>query len=117
MVPVVEFNEHPHGLPHTANSTHRTFFKGDQTKKADLAKWNNLHPYGNNFDPNRGTTYGGNHNSKEQYPTQNWPMHEPRPIVTDGKFESEHQSQMKNPTNHELNEDNYCRCGRKWNAH
>ena len=59
-------------------------------KKADLATWNNLHPYGNDFDPNRGTTYGKMHNSKEKDPIQNWPMHEPRPIVTDGKFESEY---------------------------
>lgn len=64
MVPVATFNEHPRGFAHKTNSTHRTFFKGDQTKRADLATWNNLHPYGNDFDPNRGTTYGNLHNSK-----------------------------------------------------
>lgn len=86
-------------------------------KKADLATWNNLHPYGNDFDPNRGTTYGKMHNSKEKAPIQNWPMHEPRPIVTDGKFESEYQGKLMNPTEHELNDANYCHCGRKMNAH
>lgn len=51
-------------MPHTTNSTSRTFHKGDFTKRADLATWNNLHPYGNGFSPDRGTTYGTKHNFK-----------------------------------------------------
>ena len=91
MVQIATFNEHPMGFPHKTNSTSRTYHKGEFVKRADLATWNNLHPYGNDFDPNRGTTYGNKHNKKDQPPIQNWPMYEPRPIVTDGKFQTEHQ--------------------------
>ena len=97
MVPIATFNEHPMGFPHKTNSTSRTFHKGEFVKKADLATWNNLHPYGNDFDPNRGSTYGNKHNYKEMQPIQQWPMHDPKLIKTDGKFESEYQGQLINP--------------------
>lgn len=57
MVPIATFNEHPLGMPHKTTSTHRNFFKGEHTPRADLATWNNLHPYGNEFNPIRGTHY------------------------------------------------------------
>ena len=88
MVPIATFNEHPMGFPHRTNSTNRTYHKGEWTKRADLATWNNMHPYGNGFDPNRGTTYGNMHNSKEMQPIQQWPMYEPQLIKSDGKFET-----------------------------
>jgi hypothetical protein len=77
MVPVAKFNEHPMGFAHKTTSTHRTFHKGDSVPAAKPATWNNLRPYGNNFDPNRGTTYGHHHSDKEQHPIQQWPMYEP----------------------------------------
>ena len=91
------------GFPHTANSTHRTFHKGDYVKPSDIATWNNMHPYGNNFDPNRGTTYGNKHGSKEKQPIQMWPMNQPELIVTDGKFTTEYGTKLTNPNEHELN--------------
>jgi hypothetical protein len=117
MVPIATFNEHPRGFPHTANSTHRSFFKGEQTKRSDLAKWNNLHPYGNEFDPNRGTTYGNMHSFKEQQPVQQWPMYDPSLIKSEGKFETEYRGKLEDPSRHELNEANYCHCGRKGKNH
>jgi len=57
MVPIATFNEHPMGMPHRTNSTHRTFYKGEHVDASKLATWNNLHPYGNDVDPNRMTTY------------------------------------------------------------
>jgi hypothetical protein len=80
MVPVAKFNEHPMGFPHRTNSTHRTYHDGKYVEASKLATWNNLHPYGNDFDPNRGTTYGDKHNSKEKQPIQMWPMHQPQLI-------------------------------------
>jgi len=74
MVPIATFNEHPMGFAHKTNSTHRTFFKGDHASASQLATWNNLHPYGNAFDPKRGTTYSNFHNPKEKQPIQQWPM-------------------------------------------
>ena len=64
------------GFPHKTNSTSRTYHDGKHVDPSKLAKWNNLHPYGNDFDPNRGTTYGENHSSKEKQPIQIWPMHQ-----------------------------------------
>ena len=64
MVPVATFNEHPLGLPHRGNSTHRNFYKGQHADATTLATWNNMHPYGNDFDPDRGTTYKNNHGYK-----------------------------------------------------
>ena len=64
MVPVAKFNEHPMGFPHKTNSTSRTYHKGDFAQVTPIATWSNLHPYGNDFDPNRGTTYENNHNFK-----------------------------------------------------
>ena len=76
-----------------------------------------MHPYGNNFDPNRGTNYSNKHGSKEQQPIQSWPMNEPQLIVTDGKFTTEYGTKLINPNEHELNEANYCNCGRRACAH
>ena len=90
MVPIATFNEHPMGMPHTTNSTSRAFHKGEYSKKADLATWNNLHPYGNSFSPNKGTTSGNQHNKKEMQPIQQWPMDDPRLIVTAGRFSTEY---------------------------
>ena len=117
MVPIATFNEHPMGFAHKTNSTNRTFHKGQFTKRADLATWNNLHPYGNGFNPDRGTTYGNKHNEKNQPPIQQWPNYDPRPIVTDGIFTTENGTHLINPTQHELNAANYCHCGRKPSAH
>jgi len=64
MVPVAQFNEHPRGFPHTTNSTQRSHFKGAHKDPADLATWNNMHPYGNDFNPDRGTHYGDKHGPK-----------------------------------------------------
>lgn len=100
MVPVAKFNEHPLGMQHKTNSTSRTFHKGEFVKRADLATWNNLHPYGNQFNPGRGTTYGNKHNSKEQQPIQQWPMYDPSLIRSDGKFTTENGSLLINPTAH-----------------
>lgn len=117
MVPIATFNEHPLGMPHRTNSTSRTYHKGEFTKRADLATWNNLHPYGNDFNPERGTTYGTKHNLKEQQPIQQWPMYDPQLIRSDGKFTTEYGTKLMDPTTHELNEANYCGCGRKPNQH
>jgi hypothetical protein len=117
MVPVAKFNEHPMGFPHKANSTHRTFHKGEFVKATDLATWNNLHPYGNAFDPNRGTTYSQHHSDKEQHPIQQWPMYEPALLKSEGKFSTEHRGNLVNHSQHELNQPNYCECGRKANRH
>ncbi len=108
MVPVAKFNEHPMGMPHTTNSTHRTFYKGEHVDAAPLATWNNLHPYGNNFDPNRGTTYSNQHGFKDKQPIQQWPMYDPQLIKSEGKFVSEAQASLNDPTKHELNGPNYC---------
>jgi len=64
MVPVAKFNEHPMGFPHRTNSTNRTYHKGEHGDAAPLARWNNMHPYGNDFNPDRGTHYGDKHNLK-----------------------------------------------------
>lgn len=117
MVPVAKFNEHPLGMPHKTNSTHRTFHKGEYADAAPLATWNNLHPYGNGFDPNRGTTYVQHHGTKEQQPIQQWPMYDPQLIRSEGKFVSEAQAKLNDPTQHELNGPNYCECGRKPHKH
>jgi hypothetical protein len=100
MVPVATFNEHPLGMPHTANSTSRTHFKGEFTKRSDLATWKNLHPYGNDFNPDKKTTYGTMHNFKDKQPTQQWPMYEPRLIQSDGKFTTEAGSTLLDPSKH-----------------
>ena len=92
MVPVAKFNEHPLGIAHRANSTSRIFHKGEFVKRADLATWNNLHPYGNHFNPGRGTTYGVKHNLKEQQDIQQWPMYDPSLLKSDGKFTTEYGS-------------------------
>ena len=73
-------------MPFKKNTTNRDHFKGQHTNRSDIAKWNNLHPYGNNFNPNRNTHYESTHNKKDQHPLQKWPMYDPRLIVTDGKF-------------------------------
>jgi hypothetical protein len=117
MVPIAKFNEHPMGFAHKTNSTHRTFFKGEHASASKLSTWNNLHPYGNDFDPNRGTTYGQHHSSKDKQPIQIWPMHEPQLIISDGKFTTENRSNLVNFTSHELNPPNYCDCGRKTHLH
>lgn len=108
MVPVAKFNEHPMGFAHKTNSTHRTFYKGDFVPATKLATWNNLHPYGNAFDPMRGTTYSHHHSDKEVTPTQQWPMYEPDLLRSDGKFTTENKSNIINHTHHELNPPNYC---------
>ena len=47
MVPIATFNEHPMGFAHKTNSTHRSHFDGKTCPASDIAKWNNMHPYGN----------------------------------------------------------------------
>lgn len=64
MVPIATFNEHPMGFPHKTNSTHRSHFTGNQCPRSDIATWKNLHPYGNDFNPDRGTHNGDKHNKK-----------------------------------------------------
>lgn len=64
MVPIATFNEHPMGFAHKTNSTHRSHFTGNQCPRSDIATWKNLHPYGNDFNPDRGTHNGDKHNKK-----------------------------------------------------
>lgn len=40
-------------------------------------------------------------------------MYDPQLIKSDGKFTTEYGTKLVDPTAHELNEANYCRCGRK----
>lgn len=112
MVPIATFNEHPMGFPHTTNSTHRTFFDGKTCNPSDIAKWNNLHPYGNDFNPDRGTQYGQKHSSKVKHDIQQWPNYDPRLIVSKGKFSTEYKDRIRNEYMHELNEENRCKCGK-----
>ena len=110
MVPIAAFNQHVRGMPHKTNSSHRDHYRGAPGKQADLATWNNLHPYGNQFNPERGTQYGSTHNGKEIQPTQAWPNNDPRLITSKGKFSTEYKSNMVNMLGDELNADNYCTC-------
>ena len=64
MVPIATFNEHPMGFAHKTNSTNRDHFNGKGCPASDLSRWNNLHPYGNNFNPDRGTQSSDKHNTK-----------------------------------------------------
>lgn len=64
MVPIAVFNEHPMGMPFNTISTQQDHFRGEPYPAAELATWNNMNPYGNDFDPNRNTTYRSFHNSK-----------------------------------------------------
>lgn len=117
MVPIATFNEHPLGMPHRTNSTSRTHFKGEFTKRADLAQWNNMHPYGNDFNREKETAYKTFHNLKEKQPIQVWPMYEPRLLKSSGKFISETSQKFINPTDSQLITSNYCDCGRKSHLH
>ena len=112
MVPIATFNEHPRGFAHKTNSTHRTFFKGEHVDPSKIATWNNMHPYGNNFNPDRGTHNGDKHGQKQQQPIQQWPMYEPQLIKSETKFLTEYGTKLTNGHEHELNEANYCECGR-----
>lgn len=64
MVPVATWNEHPMGLHFSPKTTHRKHYKGEPYPKADLATWNNMHPYGNDFNQSKPTTYRSTHNIK-----------------------------------------------------
>lgn len=44
-------------------------------------------------------------------------MYDPSLIKSDGKFETEYQGKLVDPSKHELNEENYCHCGRKSKIH
>lgn len=66
MVPIATFNEHPLGMPHKGISTNNSFFKGEYTPRTELATWNNLNPYGNDFNPMRGTQYENTHGGKSK---------------------------------------------------
>lgn len=73
MVPFVAWDKAPTGLPFSGNSNHRVSYKDPKgAPSAQLATWNNLHPYGNEFDPNRGTTYSDYHGPKERQPIQDF---------------------------------------------
>ena len=66
MVPIATFNEHPSGLPHKTDSTYQSHYDGKGCPPSKMATWNNLHPYGNDFNPDRGTQYGDKHNKKDR---------------------------------------------------
>ena len=110
MVPIATFNEHPMGFPHTANSTHRSHFDGKWVPRSDIAEWNNLHPYGNDFNPDRGTHYGDKHNSKDQPGIQQWPNDDPRHLAAKGKFSTEYKDRFINEHGDMLNEEKDCKC-------
>jgi hypothetical protein len=118
MIPVATFNVHTLGLPHKAKSTSKIFYKGEQVPRSNLATWNNMHPYGNSFDPHRGTTYSSHHStSKEVLPAQQWSNYDPQLIKSEGKFDTEYRTKLADPTKHELAQENYCHCDRKKKLH
>lgn len=92
-------------------TTHQDHFRGEPYPRADLATWNNLHPYGNDFDSNRSTTYRSQHGSKEKQPIQSWPMYDPRLLTSKGKFSTEYKSEMVKFNEHEIHAGNQCKCG------
>ena len=47
MVPIATFNEHPSGLKFKPNTTNKDHHTGRYCPRSDIAKWDNLHPYGN----------------------------------------------------------------------
>ena len=44
-------------------------------------------------------------------------MYDPSLLKSEGKFTTEYKSELINKTQHELNHENYCDCGRKQKVH
>ena len=110
MVPIATWDKAPTGLPFNGNSDNRRSYVDPKGSPSKLATWNNLHPYGNAFDPNRGTTYGNLHNFKEKQPIQPFPIPYEETLKSPGKFGSEYRDEFKDKNNEPVNKSNKCPC-------
>lgn len=111
MVPIAVWDKAPTGLPFHGDSDHRRSYKDPKGEPAQLATWNNMHPYGNDFDPNRGTTYGTMHGAKTRQPIQNWPL-DPfeESLKSPGKFDTEYRQEYPDKNGWPINKSNKCPC-------
>lgn len=110
MVPVASWDRAPTGLPFAGNSDYRRSYADPKGSPAELATWNNMHPYGNAFDPRRGTTYGSEHTPKERQPIQAWPIPYEETLKSPGKFGTEYRQEYKDKTHEPVNKSNKCPC-------
>jgi hypothetical protein len=50
MVPIAVWDKAQTGLDFVGDSNHRQSYKDPKSGPAKLATWNNMHPYGNDFN-------------------------------------------------------------------
>lgn len=111
MVPIAVWDKAPTGMPFAGNSNHRISYKDPQgAPPANLATWNNLHPYGNDFDPNRGTTYQQHHGPKERQPIQDFKIPYEEILKNPGKYGTEYKDEFPDKTKWAVNKSNKCPC-------